>query len=99
MSLQGQQLKKDYCAGKERQISHNWGSNLNIIPRRDKLAGKGSKVKNIVENFCKEDETNKFIRQKSLDWNKHIEKNGIYLNNFGIIQIGIMANIWIFKTH
>ena len=33
-----------------------------IIPHRDKLADKGSKVNGIVENFCKEDETIKFMR-------------------------------------
>ena len=58
-----------------------------IIPRRDKLADKGSKVNGIVENFCKEDETIKFMRQKSLDSKKHIGKDGIHLNNFGITQI------------
>ena len=52
----------------------------NIIPRRDKLADKGSKVNNIVENFCKEDETIKFMRQKSLNSKKHIGKDGICLN-------------------
>ena len=59
-----------------------------IIPHRDKLADKGSKVKSIVENFCKEDETIKFMRQKSLDSNTHIGKDDIHLNNFGITQIG-----------
>ena len=58
-----------------------------IIPHRDKLADKGSKVNGIVENFCKEDETIKFMRQKSLDSKKHIGKNGIHFNNFGITQI------------
>ena len=38
-----------------------------IIPRRDKIAKKGSKVNSILKNFCKEDETIKFMRQKSLD--------------------------------
>ena len=57
-----------------------------IIPRRYKLA-KGSKVNGIVENFCKEDETIKFMRQKSLDSKKHIRKHGIQLNNFGVTQI------------
>ena len=36
----------------------------NIIVRKDKLADKGSKVNNIVENFCKEDETVKFDAAK-----------------------------------
>ena len=58
-----------------------------IIPRRDKLADKGSKVNGIVENFCKEDETIKFMRQKPLDSKKHIGKDVIHLNNFGITQI------------
>ena len=58
-----------------------------IVPRRDKLADKGSKVNGIVENFCKEDETIKFMRQKSLDSKKHIGKDGVHLNNFGITQI------------
>ena len=58
-----------------------------IIPRRDKLADKGSKVNGIVENFCKEDETIKFMRQKSLDLKEHRGEDGIHLNNFGITQI------------
>ena len=58
-----------------------------IIPRRDKLADKGSKVDDIVEKFCKEDEAIKFLRQKSLDSKKHIGKDGIHLNNFGITHI------------
>ena len=37
--------------------------NLSIIPRRDKLASKESKVNNIVENFYKEDQTVKFMPQ------------------------------------
>ena len=57
---------------------------LSIIPRRDKLADKGSKVNSILENFYKGDETTKFIWQKSLDSKKHIGKDGIYFNNFGI---------------
>ena len=58
-----------------------------IIPCRDKLTDKGSKVNGIVEHFCKEDETIKFMRQESLDSKKHIGKDGILLNNFGITQI------------
>ena len=58
-----------------------------IIPRRDKVADKGSKVNRIVENFCKEDDTMKFMRQKSLDSKKRIGKDGIHLNNFDITQI------------
>ena len=58
-----------------------------IIPRRDKLAHKGSKVNNIVENLCEEYETIKFMRQISFDARKHIGKDGIHLNNFGITQI------------
>ena len=58
-----------------------------IIPRKDKIADKGSKVNGILENFCKEDETIKFMRQKSLDSKKHIRKHGIQLNNFGVTQI------------
>ena len=42
-----------------------------IIPCRDKLTDKGSKVNGIVEHFCKEDETIKFMRQESLDSKKH----------------------------
>ena len=60
---------------------------LSIIPRRDKLADKGSKVNSIVENFCKEDETIKYMRQNSLYSKKHIGKDSIHLNNFGITQI------------
>ena len=45
-----------------------------IIPRRDKLTDKGSKVNGIVENFCKEDETIKFMRQKSLDSRNILER-------------------------
>ena len=37
--------------------------NQSIIPRRDKLASKESKVNNIVENFYKEDQTVKFMPQ------------------------------------
>ena len=59
----------------------------NIISRRDKLADKRSKVNNIVKNFRKEDEKIKFMRQKSLDSKKYIEKYGIHLSNFGITQI------------
>ena len=58
-----------------------------IIPRRDKVADKGSKVNRIVENFCKEDDTMKFMRQKFLDSKKRIGKDGIHLNNFDITQI------------
>ena len=59
-----------------------------IIPRRE-LADKGSKVNDIVEKFCKEDEAIKFLRKKSLDSKKHIliGKDGIHLNNFGITQL------------
>ena len=42
-----------------------------IVPRRGKLADKGSKVNNIVKNLCKQDETINFMRQKSLDSKKH----------------------------
>ena len=65
---------------------------LNIILDRDKLAGTGSKVNSIVQNFCKEDKTIKFMRQKFLDSKKHIGKDGIHLNNFGVTQI---ANIFL----
>ena len=58
-----------------------------IIPCRDKLADKGSKVNDLIENFCKKDETIKFMRQNSLDSKKHIGKDSIHLNNFGIPQI------------
>ena len=58
-----------------------------VIPRSDKLVDKGSKVNNTVEDFCKENETIKFMRQKSLDLKKLIGKDGIHLNNFGITQI------------
>ena len=58
-----------------------------IIPRRDKLVDRGYKVNCIVENFCKEDETIKFMRQKYLDSKKHIGKDGIHLNNFVITRI------------
>ena len=58
-----------------------------IIPRRDQQADKGSKVNSVVENFCNEDQTIKFIWQKSLDSKKDIAKDGIYLNNSGISQV------------
>ena len=58
-----------------------------INPRRDNLAHKGSKVNNIVENFYKEYKTIKFMRQISLDARKHIEKDGIHLNNSAVTQI------------
>ena len=45
-----------------------------IIPHRDKLVDRGSKVNCIVENFRKEDETIKFMRQKSLDSKKILER-------------------------
>ena len=60
---------------------------LLVFPRRYKLAGKGSKVNDIVENFCTEDETIKFMQQKSLDLKKHIGKDDIHRNSFGITQI------------
>ena len=78
-----------FSAGKERQINQtNEVVISSIILHRDKLADKGSKVNNIVENFCKEDETIKFMRQKPLDSKKHIGKDGIHLNNIGITRIG-----------
>ena len=43
-------------------------------------------MNSIVENLCKEDETIKFMRQKSLNSKKHMGKDGIHLNN-GITQI------------
>ena len=55
-----------------------------IIPHRRKLDVKGSKVNNIVEHFFKEDKTIKIMWQKSFDSEKHIGKDGINLNNFGI---------------
>ena len=55
-----------------------------IISLRDKLADKESIVNNIVKNFCNVDEAIKFMRQKSPDARKHIGKDGIHLNNFGI---------------
>ena len=60
---------------------------LSIISGRDKLATKRSRVNNIAENFCKEDEPIKFVWQKSLDARKHIGKDDIPLNSFGITQI------------
>ena len=57
-----------------------------IIPRRGELADKGSKVNSIVENFYKEDEIIKFMRQKSLDSKRHIGRDGMRLNNFGFTQ-------------
>ena len=54
-----------------------------IIPHRRKLDVKGSKVNNIVEHFFK-DKTIKIMWQKSFDSEKHIGKDGINLNNFGI---------------
>ena len=54
------------------------------ISGRDKLADKGFKEKSVVENFCKEDGTIKFMRQKSLDSKKQIGNEGKHLNNFGI---------------
>ena len=66
-------------------------SNFEHHPRRDKLANKESKVNSNVENFCKEDESIKFKRQKSLDSTKHIGKDGIHLNNFGITQIVLLC--------
>ena len=75
-----------------------------IIPCKEKLADKESKVNKIVENFCKEDETIKFMRQKSLDVRKRIGKDGMYLNHFTITEIvknftefPIMPNILIFE--
>ena len=46
-----------------------------------------SRVKNIVEKSGQEDETIKFMRQKPFDARKHIGKDGIHFNNFGISQI------------
>ena len=57
------------------------------ISRRDKLVDKGFKEMSVFENFCKEDGTIKFMRQKSLDSKKQIGKEGMQLNNFGITQI------------
>ena len=69
---------------------------LNIITCRYNLANKGSKANNIVGNFCKEDDTIKFTWQKSLDSRKHVGKDGIHLNNFGITQtLKILSNFWI----
>ena len=66
---------------------------LNIITCRYNLANKGSKANNIVRNFCKEDDTIKFTWQKSLDSRKHVGKDGIHLNNFGITQtLKILSN-------
>ena len=66
---------------------------LNIITCRYNLPNKGSKAKNIVGNFCKEDDTNKFTWKKSLDSRKHVGKDGIHLNNFGITQtLKILSN-------
>ena len=43
-------------------------------------------MNSIVENFSKEDETIKFMRQKSLNSKKYMGKDGINLSN-GITQI------------
>ena len=66
---------------------------LNIITCRYNLPNKGPKANNIVGNFCKEDDTIKFTWKKSLDSRKHVGKDDIHLNNFGITQtLKILSN-------